>query len=141
MPVREKREALEFARGINYVLLATSLDDQPYVRLMHWSGIEDDFTIWLSTRVNSNKVRHIENNPAVCAIFVHEVGYLRVFGKAEVVNDKKKKVELWEDQWDIFWPRGADDPDYRLIKITAESVDYLNMSKGNTVAQLVNLSD
>lgn len=129
------KEALELARGSDYTNLATEFEGQPFIRLMHWSRIEDDFTVWLSTKADSAKVRHIESNPKVCAIFTEEVGYVRVFGIAEIVDDKEKRHELWEDQWYLFWPKGADDPGYRLIKITPTSVDYLNMARGDLVAK------
>jgi general stress protein 26 len=137
MPTHRWEDALEFARSIPHVTLATSMDDQPYVRVMHWSRIEDDFTIWLATSGSSGKIRHIESNPKVCAMFTHEVGYVRVFGRAEIVNDRKIKDGFWQDQWDAYWPEGKADPDYRLLKIIAESVDYLNMSLGDITAQPV----
>ncbi len=136
MPERLK-EALEFARNTPYTNFATEYEGQPHVRLMHWSRIDDDFTVWLSTKAESGKVKHIEKNPKVCMIFVDEAGYVRVYGTAEIVNDPRMKEELWEDQWEFFWPDGTDDPDYRLIKITPTTVDYLNMADGDVVARKV----
>jgi len=136
MPTHRLEDALEFARSL-HVSVATAVDDQPYVRVMHWSRIEDDFTIWLATKASSGKIRQIERNPKVCAMFTHEVGYVRVFGRAQIVSDQKIKDEFWQDQWDLYWSEGKDDPDYRLLRITAESVDYLNMSLGDTTAQPV----
>ena len=39
------------------------------------------------------------------------------------------KDELWEDDWARYWPDGAGDPDYVLIKVTPESVDFLDLTK------------
>ena len=130
-----RRRALEFARNIPHTCLATIMQDgHPSQRVMHWSVIDDDFNVWLATRFSSNKVRHIEANPMVSLMFIDEIGYVRISGRAIIISDPAKLAEFWKDEWDMYWPNGADDPDYRLLKITAESVDYLNMSEGDTVA-------
>ncbi len=130
------QDALEFARGVHHTNLATCDDIQPHVRLMHWVKIEDDFTVWLSTRASSNKARHIAGNPKVCTIFVAEPGYVRVFGTAEIVKDQALKDEMWKEEWEMYWPDSSD-PDYILLKIHPETVDYLNMGTGDTLPRKV----
>jgi len=132
-----KREALEFAREHPTSHLATVENGKPYVRVMHSPRIDDDFTVWYATSASSNKVRHIRANPQVCAVFHHEGKWVRVMGKAEIVTDLEEKGRLWEDDWARYWPDGKGDPDYILISIKAESVDYLDLTKGAAGEQKV----
>jgi general stress protein 26 len=135
MGEERRRRALEFARRVSHTCLATTMEDgTPSQRLMHWSLIDDDFNVWLATRFSSPKVRHIEANPRVSLMFVDEIGYVRVTGTAEIISDKAILAEFWKDEWELYWPGGPEDPDYRLVKVTSTSVDYLNMSDGDTFA-------
>jgi len=130
-----RRRSLEFARRIPHTCLATIMEGgKPSQRIMHWSRIDDDFTVWLATRQSSPKMRHIEANPNVSLMFIDEIGYLRIGGTVEVISDPGMLKEFWKDEWDMYWPAGSDDPDYRLLKVNADKVDYLNMSNGDTVA-------
>lgn len=124
-----RKEAIEFARKYPNSHVATVENNKPYVRVMQCVRLDDDLTVWYATSATSNKVRQIKANPHVCAVFYSEAKYVRVMGKAEIITDPATKADLWEDEWSRWWPKGKDDPDYVLIKITPEEADYLDLMK------------
>jgi general stress protein 26 len=124
-----KKEALEFARANPTSNLATVEGDQPHVRVMATTRTDDDFTVWYATHASSNKVRQIRACPKVCVTFWAGAADLRIFGKAEIVEDKDAKDTMWNEEWLQFWPKGKEDPEYTLIKVTPEKVEFRNMEK------------
>ena len=52
-----------------------------------------------------------------------------MLGTAEVVQDEQTKAEMWEDEWQQFFTKGKDDPEYCLLKVSAETVEYRDQEK------------
>jgi general stress protein 26 len=84
------------------------------------SSPENEF--WFATSAYSRKIAHIEKNPQVVLVALHpdQRKELLFEGKAEIVNDKSIKEELWVPSWDMFFPRGVESQDLVLLKITIE---------------------
>jgi general stress protein 26 len=84
----------------------------------------EDFTVHLSTSRASDKLREVAANPAV-ALYYYDAGSFHgvmLAGKAEVVDDPELKKALWCDGWRVYWPDGAGNPDYVVLKIKAEEI-------------------
>ncbi len=128
-----RNEALEFMREHPTSHLATIEDGKPTSRVMYCPKVEDDFTVWYATSVDSNKVRQIRANPAVCVVFYLEAKYVRVLGSAEEVTSLDIKKDLWEDDWARYWKNGPEDEDYILLKITPYEVDFLDLTRPDDV--------
>ena len=50
--------------------------------------------------------------------------YVSVAGKAEVVLDRELVKRFWNPHVSAWFPKGLDDPDLALIKVTAEGAEY-----------------
>ena len=137
MSEEAKKEALEFVGNHRTSHLATVEGDQPVVRVMEIVRIDDDFSIWYATGASSNKIRQIRSCPNVCITVCEAHTDLRVFGKAEVVDDREIKNQLWQDEWNQYWPKGKEDPEYILIKVSPEKVEYRDMEKYGTEPKII----
>jgi general stress protein 26 len=42
-------------------------------------------------------------------------------GKMEVLEDQKNKNMIWQEGDEMYYPKGKTDPDYCVLKFTAES--------------------
>jgi general stress protein 26 len=84
----------------------------------------DDFTAFLSTSLASGKVRDIQANPAVALYYCAPQTFHGVMlaGQMEILTDIGLKHALWCDDWRIYWPSGADDPDYAVLRLKADEV-------------------
>ena len=131
MPDNPKKQALDFVREYPVSHLATVENGEPWLRVMQCPRVDDDFTVWYATSASSNKIRHIRSDPNVCTVFYDKAGYVRVKGRAEVVTDNKAKSDLWEEDWSRYWPNGMGDPDFVLIKITPQFVDFVDLTGEN----------
>ena len=122
MNIEALGEAIAFLREHPYTYLATVEEGVPWVRPMVTSRIDDSGAIWYPTRISTTKVRQVRENPHVCIAAYHQGVYLRIFGRAEVVDDKVMKLQLWDENWTAYFA-GVDDPEYVLLKVTPERVE------------------
>ncbi len=80
-----------------HAYLATSDGDQPFVRPVS-PIVEDDVTIWVTTRSTSRKISHLKRNPRVCLAFVEQPQGDKaafVYGDAHTITDSQEKKKVW----------------------------------------------
>lgn len=83
---------------------------------------------YFSTNTSSLRVKQFQNNSNACIYFYHKglIKYTGVMlvGKMEVLTDQKTKDMIWRKGDTIFYKKGVTDPDYCVLKFTAESGRY-----------------
>lgn len=108
-----------------------SLDDKnyPYVKAMlkpnKMVGIKE---FYFSTNTSSMRVKQYKNNPNASIYFYHKglVKYEAVLlkGKMEVLTNQDIKSKLWRKYDFLFYKKGKTDPDYCILKFTADEGRY-----------------
>jgi general stress protein 26 len=83
---------------------------------------------YFSTNTSSMRVEHYKSNPNACIYFYHK-GLIRytgvmLIGKMEILTDQQSKKMLWKRGDTIFYKKGITDPDYCVLKFTAQSGRY-----------------
>ena len=85
----------------------------------------DGFQFYFSTNTSSMRVKQYRNNPKACIYFYHKglIRYTGVMlkGTMEVLTDQKTKDLLWRRGDTLFYKGGVTDPDYCVLKFSAES--------------------
>ena len=80
---------------------------------------------YFSTNTSSMRVKQYRNNPKASIYFYHKglIKYTGVLlkGKMEVLEDDKTKRDIWRRGDTMFYKKGVTDPDYCVLKFTAES--------------------
>ena len=80
---------------------------------------------YFSTNTSSMRVKQYRNNPKASIYFYHKglIKYTGVLlkGKMEVLEDDKTKRSIWRRGDTMFYKKGVTDPDYCVLKFTAES--------------------
>ncbi|MBS6237674.1 MAG: pyridoxamine 5'-phosphate oxidase family protein [Bacteroides sp.] len=104
--MREK--AAQMLRESEVVVLA-SVNKEGYPRPVPMSMVksEDISTVWMSTGSF-----HAQGN-SVC-----------MTGDVEVITDQNVKQELWQDWFINHFPGGPTDPNYVILKFTANHATY-----------------
>jgi general stress protein 26 len=74
-------------------------------------------------------------NPKASIYFFHKglVEYIGVMlvGTMKVLEDQKTKKEIWRPGDAAYYPKGATDPDYAVLKFTAKHGKYYrNLTHG-----------
>lgn len=84
--------------------------------------------IYFSTNTSSNKVKqYLENNKA--CIYFYKRGRLKyqgltIKGTMCVCTDQLIKDRIWRFGDKLFYKKGVTDPDYCVLKFTAEEAEY-----------------
>jgi general stress protein 26 len=130
-----KRACLNLMDTADAVYLSTFGDDGfPHTRMM--SNLRNkeenpacaellepdkkDFVVFFATGTSSVKMQQIRANPRVSAYFCkpRELRALMLGGQVEVIEDCQFKRKLWQDVWEIHWPKGPEDPEFTVLKLS-----------------------
>ena len=78
----------------------------------------------------------IEANPNVCLTFVYakEKVYLSITGKASVSRDSERAKALWNEEQQVWWPGGPEDPNLLVMKIEPERAEMWDGPASSAVA-------
>ena len=121
-------KAIEAFISKQKVSFVCSVDDDgfPNVKAMLMprkrNGLKE---FWFSTNTSSMRVRQYRENPRASIYFFHK-GLIRyegvmLKGTMEVLTDQETKNLIWRKGDTIFYKKGVTDPDYCVLKFTAES--------------------
>lgn len=83
---------------------------------------------YFSTNTSSMRVRQYQSNPNASIYFYHK-GLIRyegvmLIGKMAVLTDQESKNSIWKRGDTMFYKGGVTDPDYCVLKFTAERGRY-----------------
>lgn len=108
-----------------------SVDDNgdPNVKAMlkprKMNGLKE---FYFSTNTSSLRVKQFQNNPNASIYFYHKglIKYtgIMLVGKMEVLTDQETKDMIWRKGDTMFYKKGVKDPDYCVLKFTAERGRY-----------------
>lgn len=82
--------------------------------------------LWFFTSGTSPKMEEIAQHSQVNVNYMRpdRQDYVSIAGTAEAVQDKDKMRELWTPWIKPWFPRGLDDPDLVLLKVTIDQAEY-----------------
>lgn len=83
-------------------------------------------TFWFTTNTSSQKISSYRNNPKGSIYFVDKRFFRGVClkGTMEVLETKEAKEMIWQEGDTMYYPLGVEDPDYCVLKFTAEKGRY-----------------
>jgi general stress protein 26 len=118
-----------------YANLATCDGDQPRVRTVS-PIVEDDMSIWVTTRSTSRKVKQLRENSKICLVFVEPPDgdkAVTVIGEAQIIPDIQKKRRVWKlAPFDLYehFPDGPDSDDFCVLKIVIKRIEWREIGTG-----------
>lgn len=86
---------------------------------------------YFTTNTCSMRVSQYRENTRSCIYFCDKRFFRGVMlkGTMEVLEDSQSKEMIWRDGDAIYYPKGITDPDYCVIKFTAQSGRYYSNFK------------
>jgi general stress protein 26 len=130
-----KKECLKLMETTDVIYLSTNGNDgYPHTRMMtNLSNKKenpiaaeiilqkkDDFDIYFVTSKSSPKMQQIRANPKVSAYLCNPAKFhtLMLCGQVLEITDKEFKKQIWQDNWKIHWPDGAEDLEFTVLKLS-----------------------
>jgi general stress protein 26 len=127
-----KSEVLElFSQPLPTALATITAEGRPWARYVI-PRLDEDLTFWVATGSGSRKVAQIKKNPEVhlcggVTSFKSAQSWAQVQGRAEILDDAETKKARWRDELRAYFT-GPEDPNYCLIKITPQRIEYYSMN-------------
>ena len=105
-------------------------------RPMALQEVETDGDLWFFTARHCHKVEEIKGDNRVNVAVVDGTTYISISGAATTVDDKKKAQDLWNPLYKAWFPKGLEDPELILLKISIDQAEYWD-SPGGMVTTLI----
>lgn len=85
-----------------------------------------DGDLWSVSREGNPKLGEIAADTDVLLAYsgLRSENYVSVSGRAQIVRDPAKVKELWSEPARVRFPKGPDDPDIALIRVTVDSAEF-----------------
>jgi general stress protein 26 len=120
------------------VSIISSVDDRgfPNTKAMlpprKREGIKD---FYFTTNISSMRVKQYRMNSNACIYFFDRRFYRGVMlvGTMEVLTDQETKQMIWRDGDTMYYPLGVSDPDYCVLKFSAERMRVYQNFKSETL--------
>ena len=83
-------------------------------------------TFYFTTNTSSQRTAHYRRNPKASIYFCDEAAFRGVLlrGTMTVCKDRATKALVWRDGDTEYYPLGPTDPDYCVLRFTAEKARY-----------------
>ena len=113
------------------VAMMTSWDgERMRSRPMH--GFQEEFKgeLYFFSKLDSGKTHEVMRYDQINLAYadIKSQTYVSIAGKAEIVLDRELMKRFWNPMASAWFPKGLDDPDLALIKVTAEGAEYWDMT-------------
>jgi len=109
------------------IITTVDQDGYPHTRAMLAPRKVDGLKhFYFTTNTSSQKVKQLRNNPKACIYFYNQSGYIGVMlvGTAVVLEDEAAKKMIWRTGDELYYAKGASDPDYCVLMFTAEKLRF-----------------
>ena len=106
-------------------------EGQPFIKAMIVSRREGGKAFYFDSNNSSRRTAQWQEYPHACVYFYGLPIYRGVMlsGKMEVINDMDTKRKHWRRLMKSIYKSGVTDPDYCILKFTAETGRYYSMLK------------
>ena len=136
MSISDEQKIVSIMRD-NYLHanLATCDGDQPRARTVS-PIVEDDMSMWITTRSTSRKVKQLRENPKICLAFVEPPEgdkAVTVIGETRIIPDPEKRRRIWKlAPFDLYehFPDGPDSDDFCLLKVVPNRIEWREVGTG-----------
>jgi general stress protein 26 len=96
----------------------------------HQDQLDD---LWFVTAVDSGKIEEIHRNPRVAVILSDGKRYLSITGTGQVVTDRTKLANMWQERWKLWFPDGPTSGEAALIQVQPTRAEYWDRSLPNGI--------
>ena len=88
-------------------------------------------TMYFTSNTSSMRAAQYRNDPRACIYFCDRRFFRGVMltGTMEVLEDSESREMIWQEGDTMYYPLGVTDPDYCVLRFTAESGRYYSNFK------------
>lgn len=136
------QKVADLVEEIKFAMLSTEEPDGT-LRSRPMATLQMDSTgnLWFFTALSSLKIDEAKQHRQVNLSYVRidKQDYLSVSGTCEILRDQEKMRSLWTPWIKPWFPKGLDDPDLVLLKVTITEAEYW-IAPGSAAVRLYGLA-
>jgi general stress protein 26 len=132
----DKTKVIDLIKGMHIAMLATRGPDGKYrSRPMAVSDIEFDGHLYFLTGEGSGKAHDLEKDGETVVTFAdsHKSSYVALRGTGAIIHDRAQIKKHWSEAARGWFPKGVDDPNLALIRVTIEEAEFWDAPSGKMV--------
>lgn len=121
---------------IQVAMLTTVCSDGSFhSRPMGTQKAEFDGVLWFFTGEHSTKVGELAKSSQVSLNYAEPSHnrYVAVMGRGEIVHDRALAKRLWNPIYRAWFPKGLEDPELALLKVTVDKAEFWDSSSAKVV--------
>lgn len=127
--MKTREQIMEFIEKQKVSFIASVDEDGfPNLKAMFVPRKIEENCFYYSTNTSSMRAQQFMKNPKASIYFYSKGRFkyegLMLTGTMEVLQDDEIKQEIWRDGDTMFYKQGVTDPDYCVLKFTAEKGRY-----------------
>jgi general stress protein 26 len=120
------------------VAYVASINEQDFPQIKAMLVLEHESlrTHFFSTNLSSKRARQFLKNSKASVYYCDSLQFKGALftGTMEVRTDREAKALLWREGFEIYYPKGVDDPDYCVLAFTADTINYYHGLSNTTVS-------
>ncbi|NIJ51799.1 pyridoxamine 5'-phosphate oxidase family protein [Dyadobacter arcticus] len=126
---------ISLAEDIRFCMYTTYENGRIESRPMTTLDIDADGNAWFFTSRETEIGSDTNSGEAVTLIYSDPKNnsYMSVSGTAAIVDSESKKEELWNLMSKAWFPKGKDDPNLVMLKVTTEEAAYWDSTSSTMV--------
>ena len=127
MAEQSLKEISSKMRNIDFCMMTTTAEDGALAsRPMSTNGdVDYDGNSYLFSSERQEVVKELEKNPHVNLSFTGDKKlFVSVVGEAELIRDREKMKEHWQDKLEQWFEDGVDTPGLVMIRVKGQRVKY-----------------
>ncbi len=131
-----RERVVELLKKVRTAMLSTrGPDGHFHSRPMATSDVEFDGSVYFLTNEHSGKIGDLEKDPEAIVTYSDEGKqiYVALRGHASVITDRDTIKQHWTASARGWFPKGTEDPELALIRVTIEEAEYWDAPNGKAV--------
>lgn len=122
---QDQQQFHEVAAGFaNAMLVTLRPDGAMHARPMAVAALRPNGQTYFATTMDSPKVQELEANAEVLVTFQGESQFATLRGPVRVSQDAQLIDELWQSDWEVWFPAGKTDPNLCILVVTARDGEF-----------------
>ncbi len=120
------------ARARYCSLITVAADGRLQARVMDPFAPDEAMVVWMGTNIASRKVAELRVDPraTLTCFYASDQAYVTLQGLVDVVTDPAETTTRWKPEWAAFYPQGAKDPSYALLRFRTSRLELISPAHG-----------
>lgn len=122
-----RKKVLDMIQDIAVAMMVTMDEEGRFrSRPMQAAACDPDGVLWFFTLAGAPKTDEVDEDDRVLLAYADPSSqtYVSISGSAEVVRDPAKQKALWTEPMRAWFPRGPEDAEVALLKVTSSGAEY-----------------